>query len=72
MTVVVRWVVSRVAGLLVVRYRWATRLVAVVSVVRWFARRRRTAAVVRVRPGESLVIGLDDGPSTSRGRARGR
>lgn len=72
MAVVVRWVVSRMLGLLVARYRWATRLVAVVSVVRWLTRRRRSAAVVRVRPGEALVIGLDDRSSTVRGSIRGR
>lgn len=72
MAVVFRWVVARLLGLLVARYRWATRIVAVVSVVRWFARRRRSSAVVRVRPGESLVIGLDDRSPTARGGVRGR
>lgn len=67
-----RWVASRVLGLLLARYRWATRLVVVVSIVKWIAARRRNSAVVKVRRGETLVIGLDDASTSARGGARGR
>lgn len=67
MSVVFRWVATRVLRLVLSRYRWLARLTVVVPVVKWFAARRRRRAVVTLGRGDTLVIGINEGGHSRNG-----
>ncbi|MGA0863668.1 MAG: hypothetical protein ACO3RB_07235 [Ilumatobacteraceae bacterium] len=53
------WVARRFVSLFVSRFKWMSQVMTVASVVGWLVARRRRRAVVRLKRGETLVVGVE-------------
>lgn len=61
MRALLRFLVRRVSRALGRRYRWVSRALVLLGVARLVRERPTSRVRVRVRPGETLVVGFEDG-----------
>lgn len=61
MRTLMRFMVRRVSRTLGRRYRWVSRALVLLGVARLLRDRPASRVRVRVNPGETLVVGFEDG-----------
>jgi flagellar biogenesis protein FliO len=67
MSSLMAWVARRFVSLFAARFKWMSRVMTVVSVLGWLVARRRRSAVVRLKRGETLVVGVERQARSIRG-----